>query len=164
MKLLSLDQASRITGWAVFDNNILLDHGTFTTDNPDIGERLHRIREFVAQQIADYGIEYVAFEDIQLQRDKINNVQTFKVLAEVFGVIYELIIALELPYTIVHSQTWKSTCGIKGKTRDEQKRNAKEFVTNTYGIKATQDESDAICIGTHILKQLNKKPDFDWSE
>ena len=57
-------------------------------------------------------------------QDKINNVQTFKVLAEVFGVIYELVISLGLPYQVVFSGTWKSTCVIKGKARDEQKKNA----------------------------------------
>lgn len=96
-------------------------------------------------------------------QDKINNVQTFKVLAEVFGVIYELVTALEIPYTVVFSGTWKSTCGIKGKARDEQKKNAQKFVNDTFHIKATQDESDAICIGIHATRQLVKN-DFDWSE
>lgn len=96
-------------------------------------------------------------------QDKINNVQTFKVLAEVFGVIYELITELDLPYMVVFSGTWKSTCGIKGRARDEQKRNAQIYVNNTFGIKATQDESDAICIGVHALKNLSVA-EYDWSE
>ena len=69
------------------------------------------------------------------------------------GVISELITELGLPLELIHSQSWKSTCEIKGRARAEQKRNAQEFVTNTYGIKATQDECDAICIGTHATKQ-----------
>ena len=96
-------------------------------------------------------------------QDKINNVQTFKVLAEVFGVIYELVISLGLPYQVVFSGTWKSTCGIKGKARDEQKKNAQKYVNDTFHIKATQDESDAICIGIHASRNLPSEG-FDWSE
>ena len=34
----------------------------------------------------------------------------------------------------------------------EQKRNAVQFIQDNYGIKPTQDECDAICIGVHYLK------------
>jgi len=50
---------------------------------------------------------------------RVNNVSTFKILAEVFGVIYELATELEIPNTPVLAGTWKSTLGIKGKTRPE---------------------------------------------
>ena len=119
--------------------------------------------------IDKYEIDTVAFEDIQLQqsvngRETVNNVQTFKILAEVFGVIYELVVALEIPYTVVLSNTWKSTLLIKGARRDEQKRNAQEYVQKTYGIKATQDECDSICIGAYACANADAETaDFDWS-
>ena len=166
MRLLALDQASRTSGYAVFIDGELTDYGKFTFEDADMGERLHNIREKVAQLIADHGIDYVAFEDIQMQGNITNNVQTFRVLAEVFGVIYELVTGLGIPHTAVLAGTWKSTLGIKGYTRAEQKKNAQEYVLNTYGVKAIQDVCDAICIGAHILK---KKPtpivteSFDWS-
>lgn len=166
MRLLALDQASRTSGYAVFIDGELTDYGKFTFEDADMGERLHNIREKVAQLIADHGIDYVAFEDIQMQGNITNNVQTFRVLAEVFGVIYELVTGLGIPHTAVLAGTWKSTLGIKGYARAEQKKNAQEYVLNTYGVKAIQDVCDAICIGAHILK---KKPipivteSFDWS-
>ena len=164
MRLLALDQASRTSGYAVFIDEKLEDYGTFTVSDDSIGERLFKIREKVAQLIADYGIDYVAFEDIQLQNNS-NNVQTFKILAEVFGIVYELATELGIPNEAVFSNSWKSTCGIKGRTRPDQKKNAQAFVTSTYGVKASQDASDAICIGTHILKTTaQKKSDYDWSE
>ena len=84
---------------------------------------------------------------------RVNNVQTFKALAEVFGVLYELCIDISVPVGAVLAGTWKSTLGIKGKTRPEQKRAAQVWVEQTYGIKATQDEVDAICIGAHDVRQ-----------
>lgn len=85
-------------------------------------------------------------------------------MAEVFGIIYELSVELKIPHTAVMSSSWKSTLGIKGKTRPEQKRNAQAYVLNTYKIKCTQDEADAICIGSHIIQQSDPKiAGFDWS-
>lgn len=179
MRLLALDQASRVSGYAIFIDGKLETYGKIVSEHDDIGERLHYIREKVSKLIADYDIDHIAFEDIQLQKtvngvESVNNVQTFKVLAEVFGIIYELAISLEIPYTVVLASTWKSTLLIKGARRDEQKRNAQAFAQNTYNIKCTQDEADAICIGTHVLVKsgVAQKPKsktslgdegFDWS-
>ena len=166
MRLLALDQASRTSGYAVFDEDELITYGTFTYDDDDIGIRLHKIRNKVQGLIELYSIDYVVFEDIQLQGNVANNVQTFKTLAEVFGVIYELVTDLGLVHDAVLSSSWKSTLGIKGRTRPEQKKNAQEYVINTYGVRPSQDASDAICIGAHILKHGGEifTDTFDWSE
>ena len=169
--LLALDQASRVSGWAFFKDGELKKFGKFSVDDDDIGERLYKIRENVKTLIETYDIDEVAFEDIQLQNNVVNNVQTFKILAEVFGIIYELVTELNIPHTAVLSGTWKSTLGIKGKNRPEQKRNAQAYVNTMYGIKATQDECDAICIGSHMTNKPKvstplKPADegFDWSD
>lgn len=164
-KLLALDQSSHISGYSIFYDEKLETFGKFSFDDEDIGERLHKIRNKVKELIDTYDINEVAFEDIQLQNNVHNNVQTFKILAEVFGIIYELVTELEIPHTAILAGTWKSTLGIKGKNRVEQKRNAKAFVNEKYNIKATQDEADAICIGTHMLTKPKAKivKDFDWS-
>jgi hypothetical protein len=44
MRVLALDQASRTSGWAVFDDNKLAAYGKFTADHADVGDRLHFIR------------------------------------------------------------------------------------------------------------------------
>lgn len=160
--LLALDQSSRTSGYAVFKDGELYDYGHFTYEDPDLGIRLNKIKKKVLSLIKEYNINEVAFEDIYMDGQRVNNVQTFKVLAEVFGVVYELITDLGLPNTAVLAGTWKSTLNIKGTTRPEQKRNAQTYVLNTYNKKATQDECDAICIGAHMLKQKNSV--FDWSD
>lgn len=162
MKLLALDQASRITGYAIFEDNQLITYGKIVTDDTDVGVRLSKIRKSVQRLIEDYQIDEVIMEDIQLQNNVQNNVQTFKTLAEVFGVIYELLTEMNIKNSAVLSSSWKSTLGIKGRTRPEQKKNAQEYVINTYGVKPTQDECDAICIGCHKIK--NVKEDYDWAE
>ena len=161
--ILALDQASQTSGWAFFEKGELKDWGKFTFDG-DIADRLVAIRAEVIKLINKYNIDFVAFEDIQMQGNVTNNVQTFKVLSEVFGVILETVRELNIDYDIVPSVTWKSTLGIKGRTRPEQKRNAQQYVLDTYKVKAIQDTCDAICIGAHILsnKKSPKVEDFNW--
>ena len=162
MKLLALDQSSRCSGWAIFDDEELIDSGTFTLKSDDIGERLVDYKKHVEKLICDNDIEEVAFEDIQMQ-NQINNVQTFKVLAEIFGVTQEYLVEQGHSYHVVSSNTWKSQLNIKGKQRAEQKKNAQIYVLEHYNKKVSQDESDAICIGSCvILQNKNKKTDFDW--
>ena len=155
--ILALDQASRISGWAVFKDQELINSGTFTFSDKNIGQRLIKIKNKVLELVKEYNIDEVIFEDIQMQN---NNVATFKVLAEVFGVIYETLEENNIPNSSVLAVVWKSKLGIKGAKREEQKKNAQEYVKNKYGLKVSQDESDAICIGTY---KTQLKEDFDWS-
>lgn len=154
MKILAIDQASRISGYAVFDDEKLIRFGKIQLDDEEVGPRLVDLRQAIKTLIEENQVDYVAFEDIQMQSSVGNNVKTFKVLANVFGVILELCEELKLKYEIVSSNTWKSTLKIKGKNRAEQKKNAQVFVAETYGVHCTQDEADAICIGSHILKNI----------
>lgn len=152
-RLLALDQASKVTGWAIFEDGELKSYGKISLDDPNTDTRLVQLRQDIQTLVADYNIDEVIFEDIQQQNNVANNVQTFKVLAEVYGVVSELLQELQIPHSTVLAASWKSTLGIKGRTRAEQKKNAQQFVQHTYGVQATQDECDAICIGTHASKQ-----------
>ena len=151
MRLLALDQSSRITGWAIYEDNKLIQHGKIEEDSDNLATRLVGLRNKIIKLLSDYNIDEVAMEDIQEQ----NNIQTFKALAEVYGVLEELFKEKKVPYRTVYASSWKSTCGIRGRARAEQKRNAQEYVITTYGIKATQDECDAICIGHHCINEKN---------
>lgn len=166
--LLALDQASVTSGYAVFKDGNLVDYGKFTFNDDVIAERLVKIRAKVIELIEKHSIDEVAFEDIQMQGNVTNNVQTFKVLSEVFGVVSEVLQEKKMKYTVVMSGTWKSTLGIKGRTRPEQKRNAQEYVLQTYNVKAIQDVCDAICIGAHVLKRpgigTTINDGFDWAD
>ena len=160
MTILALDQSSITSGYSIFCDNQLIESGTFTFNSTILSKRLLKIREQIKQLINSYCIEYVILEDIQLQNNVGSNVVTYKALAEVIGVLTELAAERKLPYELVSSSSWKSSLQIKGKTRPEQKRNAQQYVINTYGKKVTQDESDAFCIGSHYTK-LNKSA-FNW--
>lgn len=152
-RLLALDQASKVTGWAIFEDDELKSYGKISLDDPNTDIRLVQLRQGIQTLVADYNIDEVIFEDIQQQNNVANNVQTFKVLAEVYGVVSELLQEIQIPHSTVLAASWKSTLGIKGRTRAEQKKNAQLYVEQNYGIHVIQDIADAVCIGTHHIKK-----------
>lgn len=152
-RLLALDQASKVTGWAIFEDGELKSYGKISLDDPNTDIRLVQLRQGIQTLVADYNIDEVIFEDIQQQNNVTNNVQTFKVLAEVYGVVSELLQEIQIPHSAVLAASWKSTLGIKGRTRAEQKKNAQLYVEQNYGIHVIQDIADAVCIGTHYIKK-----------
>ena len=158
-KLLALDQSSKITGVAIFENGVLLKYDKLDIDG-ELPMRLMILRNQVKKLIEDEHITEVAIEDIQLQANVINNVETYRTLAEVRGVLEELFQEMNIPYSIVLAGTWKSKLGIRGARRADQKRAAQEYIVNKYNIKPIQDICDAICIGDYIIQNTG----FDWTE
>lgn len=158
MRLLALDQSSHITGWAIFEDGDLVDCGKFEVSG-ETGQRLVQVKEEVVSLVENNQINKVIFENIQLQNNVVNNVNTFKVLSMIFGVIMEQLEEENIPYEVIGSSTWKSALGIKGKARADQKRAAQKYVLDTYKVKASQDTCDAICIGACALKTEGR----DWS-
>ena len=162
-KLLALDQSSKVTGVAVFEDGKLVKYSKIDLDG-DLPYRLMRLRELVIEILDTENITEAAIEDIQMQNNVVNNVETFRTLAEVRGVLEELFQEKKIPYTIVLAGTWKSKLGIRGARRADQKRAAQEYIVNTYGIKPIQDICDAICIGEYIVQNSKQTNGFDWSE
>lgn len=161
--ILALDQASVTSGYSVFKNGKLHTFGKFTFNDSDLGERLCKIKNKILELIEEYEIDELIFEDIQLQNNVTQNVQTFKTLAEVYGLIDQLASELKIPHRSYLASSWKSQLGIKGKNRVEQKRNAQKYVLDTYGIKCTQDEADAICIGDCAVKRESLNGFISWT-
>ena len=155
-RVLALDQSSRITGYAIFEDNMLIKVGKFTLEDVDFSTRLYKFKQKISSLIQQYQIAEVAFEEIQLQQ----NVDTFKKLAMVYGLMLYTVEEHKLPYTIISSNTWKSFCKIKKSTREPEKKQAQQFVQERYGIKVTQDEADAVCLG---LCHCSSSKNFDWS-
>lgn len=163
MKILALDQSSRISGYAIFNNNKLEKSGTFTARAKDIDQRLEQIRIWVKTLIKAEDIEKVVLEDIQLENNIGNNVITYKMLAEVIGVITELLVELGLEYEIIAPSVWRKKLSLWAPNRAMCKQKAKDYVLAKYNLRTTEDTCDAICIGEATLNSSQKQIGFDWS-
>ncbi len=160
-RVLALDDATSKTGIAVFDGNKLVYYGKVEASHPEAVERISFLRQLLLLLISEWKPDIVAIEDIQLQ----DNVQTFKVLAQLQGVLENALYEKKVEYYIVSASTWKAHCRITGRNRQKQKQSAQERVKQWYGVVATQDECDAICLGKYVAdKYATEQKLMFWGE
>lgn len=162
-KLLALDQSSHTTGYTVLDGGKIVRVDHFDCVGNDLGDRLVQLRNKIESLISEYNINEVVFEDIQLQDvngNKETGIKTFKILAEVFGVIHELLTENGVKYATAQPIKWKAHFKIAGKGRAQEKKLAQAYVLKNYGITCTEDEADSLCIAMYYHDITNT---FDWS-
>lgn len=159
MRLLALDQASRVTGVAIFDNDKLVKYGTFEIkSNQELGKRLTQFLENLDKLYAAYHFDAVAYEDIQLQ---MGNVETYKKLAYIQAMILFWCEKHEKNLYCLSPSHWRKILKDKygmswGRKRVEQKQTAIDFIQEHYKKEVDSDTADAICIGCAANIEINK--------
>ena len=164
-RILSLDNSTKITGWAVFEDDKLIRYGHFTCKGDDFHLRISQTKCLIASLIENFDIDFVVLEDIQLQDSKDGvsfeanrGIITFKQLACLQGVLANYLIENNFKYLFMFCSSWRSVLGITGKHSSILKSKAKQVVFNLYKIDVLTDEADAICIGwAYINKERNKR-------
>jgi Holliday junction resolvasome RuvABC endonuclease subunit len=168
-RILALDDATNTTGWAIFDDKQLVTYGKITFTQNDVIERISKLRQWLIDMINSWRVDKVAIEDIQLQKFQGKNghtdaaVTTYKALAQLQGVLLVTCFENNISCTVVHTATWRAHCKITAKQRADQKRAAQLLVKRKYDRDCTQDEADAICIGTYMVEKYmrnNEMIDF----
>lgn len=158
--ILSLDQASNLSGYSVYKDGKIISYGVLNLKDITkvkhgivaYDEKVENVKQFLIRCIDFFKPDIVVFEDIQRQ----SNVKTFKDLAYLQGIIKNHLYISEIPYCILAPSVWRKELKIKGRKREDVKRNAQEYVKNKFNIEATEDESDAICISVASEILLNK--------
>ena len=146
MRLISFDQASVVTGYALFDGNQYIDSGVIkkNKDMP-ITDRVPAMALAICAKIKEVKPDAVIIEDIQNQ----NSVKTVVDLARLQGGIIMYCANKHIPIYIYHPSTWRKTLqfvqGSKTK-RDDLKKQATEYVKGLGFDITSEDESEAICI------------------
>ena len=146
MRLISFDQASVVTGYAIFEDGQYIDSGVIkkSKDMP-IADRVPAMALTICKKIKESNVDYVIIEDIQNQ----SSVKTVIDLARLQGGIIMYCANKGIPIKIYHPSTWRSTLqfvqGSKTK-RDALKEQATEYVKGLGFDISSEDESEAICI------------------
>jgi len=155
-RILALDDSTTTTGWSVFDNEELVGYGKIEMTQKNPTERISALRQWLLSMLTKWHPDTVSIEDIQKQE----NVQIFKILAQLQGVLENTLFENKYHYTVDHVASWRSFCGVKGKSRSELKRNAQEKVKEWYDVTVTQDEADAICLGRYASNEYRINNNF----
>ena len=158
IRVLALDAATNITGYSIYDNRDLVSYGTFKTSGERAEERIHEVKEWLKAAIAAWEPDFVGIENIQLQSFGNNQyqVETYRVLANLQGVLIDTLFEACIDHDLVSVNTWRNYCNVgQGTGRENKKKQAQDKVKLWYNQNCTQDEADAICIGkyfAHLLK------------
>lgn len=172
IKILAIDQA-RNGAWSVFDyeTKTLEAYGVFFFNNKDYtyAKAIRAIEELVDSLIKTYDISAVFIEDIQLRV----NVQSFKKLAQLQGVLINLFEKNEYLYDFVAPTQWQNYCKARGRSSKEIKEKIKalelsgkkeskilsiQFVKEKFNVDTDNDNlSDAICIGYYAVNHFKLK-------
>ena len=155
MKILSFDQASVVTGYALFDDGKYIESGVIKKkkDTP-IVERVPSMALAICAKIKDIKPDVVAIEDIQNQ----SSIKTVVDLARLQGGIIMYCVSKGIPIEIYHPSTWRKalqfTQGSKTK-RDDLKKQATEYIKALGFNIDSEDESEAVCINLAVQKILS---------
>ena len=166
-RILALDAATNISGYSIYDDDVLVAYGTYKVNSSlDTTERINTVKRWLSAAIDEWQPDFVGIEHIQLQTFGAKNspqVEMYRVLANLQGVLLDLLFEKNIECGLVYSTTWRKYCGIDGIGRENKKKAAQDKVQAWYGLKCTQDEADAICVGKYFSKNLNK-PIASWGE
>lgn len=156
MKILALDQALVLSGWAIFDGQKLLAADTFEIPKSHKMEtRLLGMFQHLTELYHEYEFEAVYFEDIQLQA---GNALTYKHLAYAQAAVILWCGNMNIPWSVSSPSHWRKVLGGGfGRKRAEQKRYAIQLVQKWYNIDVSSDIADAICIGRAALQEKKEK-------
>lgn len=169
MKIMAVDQA-RHGAWAIFnyEEKKLLEYDEFSFDNKDytFEQAVLQIEKLIETVINAHGIDAVFFEDIQMRK----NMQAFKRLAQLQGVLINLCEKNNFLYGLVSPSQWQNYCGARGRTEKERKAGKKnkdpdaskttkelsiQKVKELYGIETDNDNvADAILQAHYVVNNI----------
>lgn len=160
-RVLALDQATHITGWALFSQGKLIDFGIFKAKAENEIERDVEIKNWFINMVQNYEPDFVAFEDVQYN-EKRGGIPTFATLARLQGILMSTACELKVEYIACSIPSWRSYCGVKGRTRPDQKRSMQSLVKKWYDVSVTDDCADAIGIGHYAITKSRKPNIENW--
>lgn len=158
-RILALDQASHVSGYSIFDDGKLVKYGTFRTELHDETERIAMVKAWLFSMIETWKPDRIGIEGIQFQEESGGqkmSVTVFQTLARLQGVLMDTCYTAKVKFEICPTNTWRHTCGVKGRSRTDKKRSMQLIAKKWYDITVSEDEADAIGIGHHMVTHLTK--------
>lgn len=149
--LIALDESTTCTGYAVFDDGELIEHGIFSFKSKNVLERVSLIMEEIENLIDTYKPNNMVIEDVQITM----NAATAKSLLGLQFMIEVYAHRNNISCETYRTTKWRKILGLSNSRsldRKAKKQETIDYVKDKYGIDVLKDdESDAIAIGTAYL-------------
>ena len=153
MKVLSFDQATNLTGYAVFANSKLKKFGLLDFHKLTADERAEQMIMGIYNLIDSVKPDIVVVENVQSQA----NMQVVIMLARLQGAIIGYCYKKNIPWKTYLPSQWRKIIGIaqgRGTKREELKARSLECVKTITKEPVSEDVAEAIAIGCAYLKEL----------
>lgn len=145
MKILSLDQSSNLSGYCLFDKNIIESGVIDKHKIKDSSMRIAEMSKAICEKTNEFNPDIVVLEGIQSQ----GSIATVILLARLQGMILGYCYAHGIRTEILGPSQWRSKLQFKqgaGVKRDDLKQQAMDYVFKEFGLKVDVDQSEAVCI------------------
>lgn len=163
--ILSFDASTTSTGYALFDNGVLIEKGLIRSNKKDVQERILDIYNGCKKIFTRNIYEYVFIEDVPLS--SVVNRRVAENLLLLQGTILSLCMEYGSKFIQMEPSNWRKLSGIKsGRKREEQKKAAIDYVNKLYGFDykwidgkydsktGGSDVCEAILIGLAGIKKI----------
>ena len=156
MKILSFDQSTRLSAYAVFEDGKLIDYNFIKLKTKDTDKRFVEMVQGIVKVIADVVPDVVVFENVSLQ----TNAATLTSLARLLGAVTGWCIFGNIEHELYYASQWRRILGFKngrGCNREYYKERAINYIKDLFGIDEGDVVAEAICIGLAYIKdKVNK--------
>lgn len=156
MRILSLDQSTKISGYGFFEDGKYIESGLIdlSKSNLETPERSFEMAKTLWKIIKQYKPDHLIIEETQQQ----SNVKTVIILARLQGMIIGYAEAHKVKVHIVPPSQWRKTLqyrqGSKVK-RQELKQQSIDYVKDNLGLDLVEDQAEAVCLGFAAHKIFN---------
>lgn len=163
MKILALDLSTKSTGYAIYNDNKLIEYGCLTAGSADPINRIQKIiidLDKVLSKHSDISKAYA--EEVRPEGTGygVGNLHTHRLLmytqAAVAFLLHNKYAGIELEF--VYPSSWRSKCGIKngrGVKRSTAKAADIQWVRDNFGLEVNDDIADAIGIGYSQIQNFS---------
>ena len=156
MRIVSMDQSTKLSGYAVFDDGEYVDSGVIDMSKSTLGtnERSFEMAKMLWKVIKHYKPNYLIIEETQSQ----GNIKTVQILSRLQGMILGYAGAHKVKTYLVSPAQWRAALeysqGPKVK-REALKQQSIDYVKEHLGLDKTEDECEAIAEGIAAHKIFN---------
>jgi len=165
MILLALDLSSKSSGWAIFNDTMLIDSGCVASSSTDLLKRINIMRDGLKEVVEKYKPDKVIAEEVRPENG-MQNLKTHRALmwtqAAIALMLYDYNKKLEME--LIYPSSWRAAIGIKtgrGIKRATLKEKDIQFVKENYNLNVNDDEADAICIGYSAVSNIDTEINWD---
>lgn len=156
IKVLSLDQSTRVSGWAYFEDGQYVESGIIDMHKSKLEteERSFAMAKEIWKIINKYKPQHLVLEGVQQQ----SNPSTMIILARLAGMVIGYAEAHNIETHILLPSQWRKQLGYSQGAkvkRQELKQQSIDYVKENFGINVSEDENEAICEGVAAHKFFN---------